>query len=312
MAKNCSYPSLNPDRHICSTVASMTTCSGRQNYFCIFRHSGCDFFGPIANLPIHGRTFANKFFRLRLMYFLFVRCGYLARVRVFERRTHGHTYIDSRHVHFGSSSLFCHLPPFFWCSLMTSIIVMPTTEIFVVNSAGVGKRVSKLLARFYRYKKQIAAGNMDPIPRVSVDATHPAVTAARRRSGKTATERQTPPARTSPPRLAKASNNLVGDLAPGDLFVCEFCICSTNKVPGGSLYVSTYKIYEHTNRKWSFCNVYMCVRLKKSPFLATNTHKTVKQGLAKEKKFNTVLCVSVNQLSGQRNHSLITINSSQE
>jgi hypothetical protein len=52
--------------------------------------------------------------------------------------------------------------------------------------------------------------------------------------------------------------------------------------------VSTYKIYEHTNRKWSFCNVYMCVRLKKSPFLATNTHKTVKQGLAKESKFNAV------------------------
>ena len=56
---------------------------------------GCDFFGPTANLPIHGRTFANKFFRLRLMYFLFVRCGFLARVRVFLRRTHGHTYVNS-------------------------------------------------------------------------------------------------------------------------------------------------------------------------------------------------------------------------
>ncbi len=33
---------------------------------------------------------------------------------------------------------------------------------------------------------------MDPIPCVSVDATHPAVTAARRRSGKAAMERQTP------------------------------------------------------------------------------------------------------------------------
>ena len=30
--------------------------------------------------------------------------------------------------------------------------------------------------------------------------------------------------------------------------------------------MSTYKIYEHTNRKWSFCNVYMCVRIKKSLF----------------------------------------------
>ena len=52
----------------------------------------------------------------------------------------------------------------------------------------------------------------------------------------------------------------------------------------------------------------MCVRLKKSPFLATNTHKTVKQGLAKENKFNTILCISVNQLSGQRNHSLRVFN----
>ncbi len=81
---------------------------------------------------------------------------------------------------------------------------MPTTELFVVNSAGVAKRVSKLSAWFYRYNKQIAAGNMDPMPRVSVDATHPALTAARRCSGKAATERQTPPTRTSPPRLANA------------------------------------------------------------------------------------------------------------
>jgi hypothetical protein len=50
----------------------------------------------------------------------------------------------------------------------------------------------------------------------------------------------------------------------------------------------------------------MCVRLKKSPFLAMNTHKTVKQGPAKENKFNTVVCKSVNQISGQRNHSLTT------
>ena len=48
-----------------------------------------------------------------------------------------------------------------------------------------------------------------------------------------------------------------------------------------------------------------CVRLKKSPFLATNTHKTVKQGPAKENKFNIVLCKPANQLSGQRKHSLI-------
>jgi hypothetical protein len=81
---------------------------------------------------------------------------------------------------------------------------MPTTELFAVNSIGVAKRVSKLSARFYQYKKQIAAGNMDPMPRVSVNTTHPAVTAARRRSGKAATERETPPTHTSPPRLAKA------------------------------------------------------------------------------------------------------------
>ena len=45
---------------------------------------------------------------------------------------------------------------------------------------------------------------MDPMPRMSVDVTHPAVTAARRRSGKAATERQTPQTRTSPPHLVKA------------------------------------------------------------------------------------------------------------
>ena len=81
---------------------------------------------------------------------------------------------------------------------------MPTTELFVVDSVGVAKRVSKLSARFYRYKKQIAAGNMDPMPCVSVNATHPAVTVARRRSGKAVTARETPPTRTSPPCLAKA------------------------------------------------------------------------------------------------------------
>jgi hypothetical protein len=42
---------------------------------------------------------------------------------------------------------------------------------------------------------------MDPMPRVSVDATHPAVTAARRRSGKATTERQTPPTRPAHPLL---------------------------------------------------------------------------------------------------------------
>jgi len=83
---------------------------------------------------------------------------------------------------------------------------MPTTELFVVASAGVAKRVSKLSAQFYRYKKQIAAGNMDPMSRVSVDTTHPAVTAARRRSGKAAMARETPPTRTSPPHLAKAKS----------------------------------------------------------------------------------------------------------
>jgi hypothetical protein len=79
---------------------------------------------------------------------------------------------------------------------------MPTTELFVVNSAGVAKKVSKLSARFYRYKKQIAAGGkMDP-SRVSVNSSHPAVTAARQR-GKASMARETPPTRTSPRQLAK-------------------------------------------------------------------------------------------------------------
>ena len=113
------------------------------------------------------------------MFFLFVNCHPL----FFEQRTHGHTYINSPHFHFGSSSLFSHLPPFFWCFLAyQSIIVMPTTELLVVNSAGVSRKISKLLTRFYRYKKQIA-GNMDPLPCVTVNATHPALTAPRR-SGK--------------------------------------------------------------------------------------------------------------------------------
>ena len=72
----------------------------------------------------------------------------------------------------------------------------------------------------------------------------------------------------------------------------EFCICSTNKVSGGSLYVLTYKIYEHTYRKWSFFNVCQCVHLKKSPFLATNTHKMVKHGPAKGNNLNTILYIS--------------------
>jgi hypothetical protein len=72
---------------------------------------------------------------------------------------------------------------------------MPTTELFLVDSAGVAKKVSKLSARFYRYKKQIAAGKkMDP-SRVSVNSSHPTVTAARQR-GKA-------PTRTSPRQLAK-------------------------------------------------------------------------------------------------------------
>jgi hypothetical protein len=79
---------------------------------------------------------------------------------------------------------------------------MPTTELFVVDSAGVAKKVSKLSARFYRYKKQIAAGGkMDP-SRVSVNSSHPAVTAARQR-GKASMARETPPTRTSPRQLAK-------------------------------------------------------------------------------------------------------------
>jgi hypothetical protein len=45
---------------------------------------------------------------------------------------------------------------------------------------------------------------MDPMPCVSVDATHPVVTAVRWRSGKAAMERETPPTQTSPPHLAKA------------------------------------------------------------------------------------------------------------
>jgi hypothetical protein len=73
---------------------------------------------------------------------------------------------------------------------------MPTTELFVVDSAGVAKKVSKLSAQFYRYKKQIAAGKMDPSS-VSVNSSHPAVTAARRQRGKAAMARETPPTRTS-------------------------------------------------------------------------------------------------------------------
>ncbi len=82
---------------------------------------------------------------------------------------------------------------------------MPTTEFFVVHSAGVTKKVSKFSAWFYQYKKQIAAGNMDPMSRVSVDATHPAVTDAHWHSGKAATARETPPNRTSPTCLARLS-----------------------------------------------------------------------------------------------------------
>ena len=61
----------------------------------------------------------------------------------------------------------------------------------------------------------------------------------------------------------------------------------------------TYTFFRHTNRKWLFCNVCWCLCLKKSPFLATNTHETVKYGHAKENKFNTVICISVNWLWGQ-------------
>jgi len=41
---------------------------------------------------------------------------------------------------------------------------------------------------------------------VSVNATHPAVTVARRRSGKAAMVRETPPTCTSPPHLVKAKS----------------------------------------------------------------------------------------------------------
>jgi len=78
---------------------------------------------------------------------------------------------------------------------------MPTTELFVVDSAGVVKKVSKLSARFYQYKKQIAAGKIDP-SRVSVNLSHPAVTAAHQR-GKAAMARETPPTCTSPRQLEK-------------------------------------------------------------------------------------------------------------
>jgi hypothetical protein len=47
--------------------------------FSNFTVLGCDFFELMANLQIYGRTFANKFFRLRLMYFLFVRCGFFGK-----------------------------------------------------------------------------------------------------------------------------------------------------------------------------------------------------------------------------------------
>jgi len=71
-------------------------------------------------------------------------------------------------------------------------------------------------------------------------------------------------------------------------------------VPGGSLYVSTYKIYGHTNRKWSICNVRRCLCLKKSPFFATNTHMTVTHGPAKENKFNTILCIGKSAIGAKK------------
>ena len=127
------------------------------------------------------------------MYFLFVRCGFLARVKGFLcANTRTHIYLIPS-LPFRDFLPFLPPPP--------PIIVMPTTELFVVDSAGVAKKVSKLSARFYRYKKQIAAGKMDP-SRVSVNSSHPAVTAARQR-GKAAMARETPPTRTSPRQLAK-------------------------------------------------------------------------------------------------------------
>ena len=137
---------------------------------------GCDFFGP-TNFPIHGRTFVNKFFRLRLcMYFLFVRCVFLARGLLgFFSDEHKYQFPPLPFWEFlpflPPPSLFLVFPG------MTIHHCHADHRIFVVDSAGVAKRVSKLSARFYRYKKQIAAGNMDPMPRVSVKATHPAVTA---------------------------------------------------------------------------------------------------------------------------------------
>ena len=83
---------------------------------------------------------------------------------------------------------------------------------------------------------------------------------------------------------------------------CEFCICSTNTVPDGSLNVLTYNIYGHTNRTWSFCNVWWCLCLNKSPFFATNTQKTVKHRLEKENKLNTVSYMLI--MLGQRHHIL--------
>ncbi len=50
----------------------------------------------------------------------------------------------------------------------------------------------------------------------------------------------------------------------------------------------------------------MCVCLKKSPYLATNTHKMVKQGLAKENKFNTILCIGKSAIGSKKSQPKAT------
>lgn len=85
---------------------------------------------------------------IQTLYFEFfvVYCGFLSPPYFFERRTHGYTDTYSHH--------FC-----FWCSQGEhSISVMPTTELFVVDSAGVSRKISKLSVSvwFYRCKyKQV-------------------------------------------------------------------------------------------------------------------------------------------------------------
>ena len=58
----------------------------------------------------------------------------------FKQRTHGHTYINSRHFHFGSFSLFCHPHPFFWCSLHTNPSLSCRPQNYLLSIALVSRR----------------------------------------------------------------------------------------------------------------------------------------------------------------------------